>query len=69
MKEALRFFEGEGGSLSMTRLLSFLSFWPATWITLQLSTESALTIYTGVYAASYLGGKVGDAMMQKVPKK
>lgn len=64
-----QFFEGENGALSMTRLLCFLSFFPATWIAVKLGTENAMTIYVGCYAMAYLGGKVGDAMMQKEEDK
>lgn len=58
-------FEGEGSNLSMTRLLCFMSFFPATYMALTLMTENALTIYVGCYALAYLGGKVGDAIVNK----
>lgn len=56
------FFEGENGVLSMTRLLCFLSFFPASWVTVKLENENALAIYVGTYALSYLGGKGLDAV-------
>jgi len=56
------FFEDESGALSMTRLLCFLSFFPASWVTIRIQNENALAIYVGTYALSYLGGKGLDAV-------
>jgi hypothetical protein len=56
------FFEGEDSVLSMTRLLCFLSFFPASWVTIKIQNENALAIYVGTYALSYLGGKGLDAV-------
>lgn len=69
MNELKQFFEGEDGVLSMTRLLCFLSFFPATYMAVKLMTENALTIYVGCYALAYLGGKVGDALITKQTKE
>lgn len=59
---AREFFEGEDGGLSMTRLLCFLSFFPASWVTVRIENENALTIYVATYALSYLGSKGLDAL-------
>lgn len=70
MKQDIRqLFEGENGFLSMTRLLCFLSFFPATYMAVKLMTENALTIYVGCYALAYLGGKVGDALVTAAEDK
>lgn len=58
----LEFFQGEDGRLSMTRLLCFLAFFPATYLTIILGTETAQGIYLSTYALSYLGGKGFDAV-------
>jgi len=67
--KARQFFEGENGVLSMTRLLCFLSFFPASLIAMRLCTETSLSIYVGCYALSYLGGKLSDAVLMNQAKK
>jgi len=60
-----QFFEGDAGGLSMTRLLCFLSFFPASWVTVKLCNENALAIFVGTYALSYLG-KEGIAAVKDI---
>ncbi len=55
------FFQDKDGALSMSRLLSFLSFFPATVVVLSTKTDDALQWYVGAYAAGYVGGKAVDA--------
>ena len=62
------FFEDSEGCLSMTRLLCFLSFFPASWVTIKINNENALAIYVGTYALSYLGGK-GIDMVNGIRRK
>lgn len=62
---AREFFEGDGGGLSMTRLLCFLSFFPAAWVTVGIGNENALAIFVGTYALSYLG-KEGIAAVKDI---
>ena len=62
---AREFFEGEGGGLSMTRLLCFLSFFPASLVTMRICNENALAIFVGTYALSYLG-KEGIAAVKDI---
>lgn len=69
IKNWRQFFEGEKNQLSITRLLCFLSFFPATVMATRLNTENALTIYVGCYALSYLGGKMTDVAMKSQEKK
>lgn len=61
MKRLTQFFEGEGGILSMSRLLMFMAFFPSTYVLLK--NQSALQWYLLAYGASYIGGKAADAYM------
>ena len=56
------FFEDDGGRLSMTRLLCFLSFWPSTVIALRDGTEATLSWYLGAFVIGYIGGKGADVI-------
>lgn len=51
------FFQDGDGRLSMTRLLSFLSFFPASSVLAVSHTDTALTIYLTAYVAQYGGSK------------
>ena len=62
MKE---FFQGEGGLLSMSRLLCFLSFFPATYVLCITKSAESLGLYLGAYVVSYVGGKTADALKRK----
>lgn len=59
------FFEDDAMRLSMTRLLCFLSFFPSTYLTMVLKTETALAMYMSTFALAYLGGKGIDLMTAK----
>ncbi len=48
------------GRASMSRLLCFMSFFPATWALILLPSEGMLGIYLGAYGVGYLGGKALD---------
>ncbi len=56
-----QFFEGDNGRLSMTRLLCFLSFFPASYVVARTAESETLSWYLAAYAVSYLGGKTADA--------
>ena len=58
-----QFFEGEDGRLSMTRLMVFLSFGPASWVVVNESSSETLGWYLGAYVLGYVGGKGADAIM------
>lgn len=62
MTRMLEFLEDERDKLSMGRLLSFLSFFPASWVLLALPSEGMLGIYLTAYGVGYLGGKGIDIM-------
>jgi hypothetical protein len=57
-----QFFEDNKGELSMTRLLCFLSFWPASYVVIMDRSEQTLAWYLGTFALSYLGGKSADVI-------
>lgn len=56
----VEFFEGEKNRLSMTRLLCFLSFFPASWVVIQDAGADTLGWYVGAYVLGYVGGKLSD---------
>lgn len=62
---AREFFEDENGGLSMTRLLNFLAFWPASYAFMLNPTEGMAGIYLGVFAGTYALGKGIDAWKTK----
>lgn len=64
----VEFFEGDNKSLSMPRLLCFLSFSPATLVLFWLHSETALGIYLSVYVIQYGLGKATDIFMPKAKK-
>ena len=47
----------------MTRLLCFLSFFPASYVILIDKGEGTLGWYLGAYVLGYVGGKSADALM------
>lgn len=59
------FFTDEKGNKSMSRLLCFLAFWPASYVVVKTLTSDTLGWYLSAYAAAYVGGKVGDALRPK----
>lgn len=68
----MAFFEDDNERPSMIRLLAFLSFFPASYITLNLCTETSLGIFLGVFVGQYAGGRITDVFMKKaknVPDK
>ncbi len=60
----VEFFEGDSGRLSMTRLLCFLSFIPASYVLLKDPSEGMLGWYLGAYVLGYVGGKGADVLMK-----
>lgn len=59
------FFESDEGSLSMTRLLCFMSFFPASYVVIERGDEGILGWYLGAYVISYVGGKGADALQNR----
>jgi hypothetical protein len=64
MFRLVEFFEGDSGRLSMTRLLCFLSFIPASYVILKEPSEGMLGWYLGAYVLGYVGGKGADVLMK-----
>lgn len=62
MARVVEFFEGEGNRLSMTRLLCFLSFFPASYVVIKDSQSETLGWYIGGYVLGYVGGKFTDKL-------
>jgi len=60
MMRWVEFFEGEDGRLSMTRLMIFLSFFPASMVVLETADENTLGWYLSAYVLGYVGGKLSD---------
>ncbi len=59
------FFESNSGQKSMSRLLPFMAFFPATIVLLWVHTEGALTAYLGAYVLHYGVSKCADAYNEK----
>lgn len=59
------FFEDSDGHLSMTRLLAFMSFFPASSVLGVSHTDNALTVYLGAYVLQLVGSKGVDAYKVK----
>ena len=56
----IEFFQGEGNSLSMARLLQFMAFFPATGVMAYIHTTEALTMYLGAFVANGVLNKFAD---------
>lgn len=61
-KRSIEFFESDDARLSMTRLLCFLSFWPASWVIVVKGNEAMLGWYLSAYVLGYVGGKISDQL-------
>ena len=62
MNKVWMFFEDEERVPSMTRLLCFLSFFPASWVVVKTSEADTLAWYLSAYTASYIGGKAAAGL-------
>ncbi len=65
---SIEFFEDDQSRLSMTRLLCFLSFWPASWVIVVKGNEAMLGWYLSAYVLGYVGGKVSDMLGKPKPR-
>lgn len=64
MTRFAEFFEGGGRDrLSMSRLVVFMAFWPATCVLIKNPTDTMMGLYLGAFVLSYLGGKSADIFM------
>lgn len=67
MNRALEFFADSDGRMSMTRLLCFLAYPPASYALFLIKTEDALLYYLGAFVVGYIGGKGADAWRCRPP--
>lgn len=56
----IEFFQDDGRSLSMTRLLCFMSFFPASYVIVVSKSPETLAYYLGAYTGAYIGGRFAD---------
>jgi len=68
-KEVRQFFEEGTGQLSMTRLLQFLSFFPASYLAVRIGNENSLTILVAAYGGAYIAGKWLDRKLPDMPPR
>lgn len=61
-----QFFENSDGRKSMTNLLAFLSFFPASYLAVKIGDNLALGTLLGAYVTNNLGAKGIDAMKKKL---
>jgi hypothetical protein len=60
------FFQNNDGENSMSRLLAFMSFFPASFVLLWIHSVEALASYLAAYVTGYIGGKGADIFNKKV---
>lgn len=65
-KRFIEFFEDQDGGLSMTRLLCFISIFPASYVVIVTQNDNTLGWYLSAYVLGYVGGKVTDAFKKPV---
>jgi hypothetical protein len=70
----VNFFEGPDGELSLTRLLSFMAFWPAAWVAVTVDDNNKvtcigliLTAYVVQSGVNTLGAALSKPKTQKDP--
>ena len=61
------FFLGENDLMSMSRLLPFMAFFPASYVLIKTMNEAIFGWYVSTFAAMYLGGKGIDGF-RKLPE-
>jgi len=60
-------FLGENDLMSMSRLLPFMAFFPASYVLVKTMNETIFGWYVSTFAAMYLGGKGIDGF-KKLPQ-
>lgn len=65
LNDMVEFFEDDKQRLSMSRLLCFLSFFPASFVVIYTQSSDALGWYIGGYVIGYIGGKGVDMMQNR----
>lgn len=64
-RDWVEFFQDTGGAYSMTRLLCFMSWFPASYVVMTNPTSDLLGWYLGSFVLGYVGGKAADVFMRK----
>lgn len=65
LRRLAEFFEADDGRLSMTRLLSFMAFFPATWVVYTAEDANritAMSILVGAYVLQSGVNTIGTAI-------
>lgn len=65
----LELFQAECGTLSMSRLLVFLAFWPAAYVVMSKPDAGTLGIFLTAFVAQYGLSKFGDARVIEAERK
>ena len=66
---SIEFFEGDNGRLSMTRLLCYVSIFPASYVVCMDLSAETLGWYLGAYVLGYVGGKAADVFGKDRPQQ
>jgi hypothetical protein len=64
----IEFFEGANNRLSMSRLLAFLSIFPATFVLIYKHDAETLAYYLGAFVSGYIGGKFADRPQRNIER-
>lgn len=59
------FFQGEDGSLSMSRLMTFLAYWPALFIVVWAKSETMADSILAAYVVQYGVSRYNDVKQTK----
>jgi len=65
MNKLSEFFQGENNRLSMHRLLTFMAFFPASYVLLENRTIEALAVYLAAFVTNGVLNKVYDIKGRK----
>ncbi len=65
MGRVIEFFVGENNLLSMTRLLCFMSWFPATYVVVKSESENILGWYLGSFVGGFVGGKLSECIKSR----
>lgn len=62
---SIEFFEAEHGRLSMSRLLCFVAYFPASYVVAVNPSSDNLAWYLGAFVGGYVGGKAAERLGKK----
>lgn len=61
----IEFFKSDKGNLSMTRLLCFMSWFPASFVLIKTQNENMFITYLSIFVGGYVAGKWADVQNTK----